>query len=87
LASANQRTRVLKGMCSEAWRLWVKKCGLVLELPGLTWQDDGVVTSMVTGADGKGFLLVLDASSFEEIARATLPYGLPYGFHNQYFPA
>jgi len=50
-------------------------------------QDDGLVTSMVTGADGKGFLLVLDASTFEEIARAKLPYGLPYGFHNQYFPS
>ena len=53
----------------------------------LSAQDDGVVTTMVTGADGKGFLLILDAGTFEEIARAKLPYGLPYGFHNQYFPA
>ena len=45
-----------------------------------------MVTSMVVGGDGKGFLLILDAKSFEEIARARLPYDLPYGFHNQHYP-
>ena len=59
----------------------------VFFLKRMSLQDDGVVTCMVTGNDGKGFLLVLDASTFEEIARAKLPYGLPYGFHNQFFPA
>ena len=50
-------------------------------------QDEGVVTSSVTGADGSSFLVVLDAASFEEIARVTLPYTVAYGFHNQFFPA
>ena len=48
-------------------------------------QDDGVVTSLVTGADGKNFLLILDASTFEELGRAKLPYGITYGFHNQFY--
>ena len=50
-------------------------------------QDEGVVTSSVTGADGSSFLLMLDAASFEEIARVKLPYTVAYGFHNQFFPA
>lgn len=42
---------------------------------------------MVVGADGKGFLLILDAKTFKEIARAKAPASLPYGFHNQHYPA
>ena len=61
-------------------------CGITLRV-ALAWQDDGIVTSMVVGGDGKGFLLILDAKSFTEIARARLPDGLPYGFHNQFYPA
>ena len=59
----------------------------ILKRQVLNLQDDGVVTSLVTGADGKSFLLVLDAGSFQEIARAYLPYGIAYGFHNQFHPA
>ena len=44
-------------------------------------EDDGVVLSLVVGADGGSFLLVLDAETMEEIARAELGAGLPYGFH------
>ena len=44
-------------------------------------EDDGVVLSLVVGADGGSFLLVLDARSMEEVARAELGAGLPYGFH------
>ena len=50
-------------------------------------EDDGVVLSIVAGADGKSFLLVLDAKSFEEVARARLPHGIPYGFHGHFVPA
>ena len=50
-------------------------------------QDEGVVTSSVTGGNGSSFLLVLDAASFKEIARVKLPYTAAYGFHNQFFPA
>ena len=45
-------------------------------------EDDGVVLSLVVGADGSSFLLILDAETMEEIARAELGAGgLPYGFH------
>ncbi len=50
-------------------------------------EDNGVVLSVVAGADGRSFLLVLDAGSFEEVARAYLPYGIPYGFHGSFVPA
>lgn len=54
--------------------------------PGGT-EDDGVVLSLVldTAAD-RSFLLVLDAASFTEVARATLPHAVPLGFHGQHFP-
>lgn len=43
--------------------------------------------SVVAGADGKSFVLVLDAKSFEEVARARLPHGIPYGFHGSFVNA
>lgn len=50
--------------------------------PGATAEDDGVVLTVVL--DGKrrlSFLLIQDAQSFDEIARAYLPHILPFGFH------
>jgi hypothetical protein len=32
-------------------------------------------------------LLVLDAKSWTEVARARLPYGAPYRFHGSWIPA
>ena len=32
-------------------------------------EDDGVVVSLIAGADGRSFLLVLDAESFEVRAK------------------
>ncbi len=50
-------------------------------------EDDGVVLSVVLDAPkGTSFLLVLDARTFEEIARAEVPHHIPFGFHGQYFP-
>ncbi|EIE20145.1 carotenoid oxygenase [Coccomyxa subellipsoidea C-169] len=60
---------------------------LMVPRPGAQDEDDGVVLSVVTGADGKSFLLVLDASSFQELARAHLPHGIPYGFHGTFVHA
>ncbi|KAH0468194.1 hypothetical protein IEQ34_003227 [Dendrobium chrysotoxum] len=54
--------------------------------PGATEEDDGVVISMVSGQDGEGYALILDGSSFEEIARAKFPYALPYGLHGCWIP-
>jgi beta,beta-carotene 9',10'-dioxygenase len=54
--------------------------------PGTEGEDAGVVLSVVLDASaGHSFLLVLDASSFEEIARADAPHHIPFGFHGQYF--
>jgi carotenoid cleavage dioxygenase-like enzyme len=54
--------------------------------PGTEEEDAGVVLSVVLDAGaGHSFLLVLDAGSFEEIARADAPHHIPFGFHGQYF--
>ncbi|GAA0145488.1 oxygenase [Lithospermum erythrorhizon] len=54
--------------------------------PGSVDEDDGVVISMISDKNGEGYALILDASSFEEIARAKFPYGLPYGLHGCWVP-
>jgi len=46
----------------------------------------GVVISIVSEKNGEGYALLLDGSSFEEIARAKFPYGLPYGLHGCWVP-
>ncbi len=48
-------------------------------------EDDGVCLSVVLDAHrGTSFLLVLDATTFEELARAEVPHAIPYGFHGQF---
>jgi len=49
-------------------------------------EDAGAVLSVVLdpGAE-RSFLLVLDAESFEERARAEVPHAIPFGFHGQFF--
>ncbi|XP_042515352.1 carotenoid cleavage dioxygenase 8 homolog B, chloroplastic-like [Macadamia integrifolia] len=54
--------------------------------PGATAEDDGVVISMVSDKNGGGYAVLLDGSTFEEIARAEFPYGLPYGLHGCWVP-
>ena len=54
--------------------------------PGTAREDEGVVLSVVLdGSAGRSFLLVLDAGSFEELARAEAPQRIPFGFHGQFF--
>jgi carotenoid cleavage dioxygenase-like enzyme len=49
-------------------------------------EDDGLVLSVVLDPDAeRSFLLVLDAASFEERVRATVPHAIPFGFHGQFF--
>jgi beta,beta-carotene 9',10'-dioxygenase len=56
--------------------------------PGAEGEDDGVVLSVVLDADaGRSFLLVLDAGTFAEVARAQAPHHIPFGFHGQFFSA
>jgi carotenoid cleavage dioxygenase-like enzyme len=54
--------------------------------PNAAAEDDGVIFCVVLHATtGTSFLLVLDAHSFIEIARAEVPHHIPFGFHGQYF--
>jgi carotenoid cleavage dioxygenase-like enzyme len=49
-------------------------------------EDDGVALSVVFDAEReRSFLLVLDAGTFAERARAEVPHHIPFGFHGQYF--
>jgi carotenoid cleavage dioxygenase-like enzyme len=53
--------------------------------PGAKDEDDGVLLSVVLdGRKGNSFLLVLDARSLDEVARAEVPHHIPFGFHGQF---
>jgi Lignostilbene-alpha,beta-dioxygenase and related enzymes len=53
--------------------------------PGAEREDDGVVLSVVLDASAhRSFLLVLDGASFTELARASVPHPIPFGFHGQF---
>jgi len=57
-----------------------------VEREGATGEDDGVLLSVVLNAkEPSSFLLILEASSMTEIARATIPQLVPFGFHGQYY--
>ena len=49
-------------------------------------EDDGVILSVVLDAKkAASFLLILDASSYRELARAEVSHHIPFGFHGNYF--
>jgi carotenoid cleavage dioxygenase-like enzyme len=53
--------------------------------PDAEAEDEGVLLSVVlNGERGNSFLLVLDARSLDELARAEVPHHIPFGFHGQY---
>ena len=60
--------------------------------PGATEEDDGVVLTVVLdgtkGADGLGesSLVILDAKTMTELARAKSPVRIPYDVHGHFFP-
>jgi beta,beta-carotene 9',10'-dioxygenase len=50
--------------------------------PGAEAEDQGVVLSVILNAEtGTSKLVVLDAQSFQELASATVPHAIPFGFH------
>ena len=49
--------------------------------PGGAAEDDGVVLAPGVDARGAAFVVVLDAGSFAEVGRATMPFATPYRFH------
>ncbi|MGB1249707.1 MAG: carotenoid oxygenase family protein [Candidatus Promineifilaceae bacterium] len=54
--------------------------------PDAIHEDEGVLLSVVLdSAANSSFLLVLDAATFTEIGRASVPQHIPLGFHGQYF--
>lgn len=54
--------------------------------PGRAAEDDGVLLSVVLDAHaGTSFLLVLDAASLGEVARATIPHPVLFGYHGEFF--
>ncbi|MGH9808019.1 MAG: carotenoid oxygenase family protein, partial [Terriglobia bacterium] len=54
--------------------------------PNATAEDDGVLLSVVLDIDNDvSFLLVLDAATLEEKARAEAPHAIPFHFHGNYF--
>jgi carotenoid cleavage dioxygenase-like enzyme len=55
--------------------------------PAAKAEDDGVLLSIVldTAAD-RSFLLVLDAGTLAELARANAPHPIPFHFHGAFFP-
>lgn len=60
--------------------------GVFVGRPGREAEDDGVVLSVVLdAARGTSFLLVLDAASFTEVARAELPHPVLHGYHGQFY--
>jgi len=49
-------------------------------------EDEGVNLSVVLDeANGNSFLLVLDSSTFTEIARATIPQPVLFGYHGNFY--
>lgn len=53
--------------------------------PDAKSEDQGVLLSVVLdGRKGNSFLLVLDAGSLDELARAEVPHHIPFGFHGQF---
>lgn len=85
----NQLVKV--DVCERTTKVWLAEDCYVGEpvfvaAPKATAEDDGVVLCVVLNATTcTSFLLVLDAHSFIEIARAEVPHHIPFGFHGQYF--
>lgn len=54
--------------------------------PGATEEADGVLLSVLLEPDrDASSLLVLDAATLTELARARVPHHIPFGFHGQHF--
>jgi beta,beta-carotene 9',10'-dioxygenase len=56
-----------------------------VEQSGAEQEDRGVVLSVVLDTrKAISFLLILDAATFQEVARAETPHHIPFGFHGSY---
>lgn len=58
---------------------------LFVSKPSAKNEDDGVILSVVYDKSNKeGFLVIIDAHSMKELARAKMPQALPIGFHGRF---
>lgn len=74
----------------QAWSWFEEDCypgePLFVPAPHRTTEDEGVVLSVVLDArQENSFLLILDAQTFTEKARATVPQPILFGYHGEYF--
>ena len=54
--------------------------------PAAKAEDEGVLLSVVVDIDkDRSFLLVLDACTLSELARADAPHPIPFHFHGAFF--
>jgi len=54
--------------------------------PSADTEDAGIALSVVLDTNsGRSFMLVLDARTWQEVARAEAPQHIPFGFHGQFF--
>jgi len=77
-----------RNTASEWWErgVYVEEPRMV-QRPDADREDDGVVLApaLHTGEE-RTMLLVFDAETLTELARAPLPHAVPFGFHGRYFP-
>nr|CAB3474234.1 unnamed protein product [Digitaria exilis] len=57
----------------------------LVEKTAKNWYEEGSVPSEPF-FDGSAYALVLDAKTFQEVARAKFPYAMPYGLHCCWVP-
>jgi carotenoid cleavage dioxygenase-like enzyme len=56
--------------------------------PDARAENEGVLLSVVfNAAQGTSFMVVLDAQTLDELARAEVPHHIPFGFHGQFMRA
>jgi carotenoid cleavage dioxygenase-like enzyme len=54
--------------------------------PCATDEDDGIILSLVLDAIAQtSFLLILDAKTFKELGRASVPHHIPFTVHSKFF--
>ncbi|KAG0076806.1 hypothetical protein BGZ93_000537 [Podila epicladia] len=86
--------KVAEGDQKSSTKFWVQdQCTpsepVFVATPNATEEDDGVLLSIVLdGRRRTGFLLILNAQTLEEIARADMPEGkvAPHNFHGMFIP-
>lgn len=59
---------------------------LFIPHPKAKAEDDGVILSVINILNAqRSYLLILDARTFNELARVDVPQFIPFGFHGQFF--